>query len=182
MCLDGGETERTAKRSNVIYMNTNMNTKRTFTAGLVIAAALALYLPLQAEVKVILVASKIVKVDGAEKKESGDKAKPGDVIEYVAEYKNTDKNPVKNVVATLPVPAGMEYVPQTAVPNEVTASTDGTTYAPVPLKRTARNASGQTVQELVPYSEYRFLRWSLGEIAGEKSKSVKARMKVKTQQ
>jgi uncharacterized repeat protein (TIGR01451 family) len=162
----------------VIYINR----RRTFTTGLVIAVALGLYLPLQAEVKVILLASKIVKVDGTEHKESSDKAKPGDIIEYVAEYKNTDKSPVKNVIATLPVPAGMEYVPQTAVPNDVMASTNGTTYAPVPLKKTVRNASGQTVQELVPYSEYRSLRWSLGDIAGEMSKSVRARMKVKIQQ
>jgi uncharacterized repeat protein (TIGR01451 family) len=155
---------------------------RVFRPGIIILAAIALYLPLHAEVKVTLAASNIVKLEGSEQRQSGDKAKPGDVIEYVAEYKNTDKGPVRDVVATLPVPKGMEYMPQTATPSGVMASTDGVSYAPVPLKKTVHDASGRTVQELVPYSEYRSLRWTLGDIAGEKSKSVKARMKVKTQQ
>jgi uncharacterized repeat protein (TIGR01451 family) len=131
---------------------------------------------------VTLAASKIVKLEGSEQKQSGDKAKPGDVIEYVAEYKNTDKGLVRDVVATLPIPKGMEYMPQTAAPGDVMASTDGVSYASIPLKKTVRDASGRMIQELVPYSEYRSLRWTLGDIPGEKSKSVKARMKVKTQQ
>jgi uncharacterized repeat protein (TIGR01451 family) len=155
---------------------------RILKAAFVIAGALALYLPLHAQVKVTLVASKIVKHDGTEQKQSGDKAQPGDVIEYDAEYHNTDKSAVKDVVATLPVPAGMEYLPQTAIPGQVLASIDGANYAPVPLKRAVRDAGGQMVQELVPYSEYRSLRWNLGDMAGGISKSVKARMKVKTQQ
>jgi uncharacterized repeat protein (TIGR01451 family) len=147
----------------------------------VIVAALALYLPLQAEVKVLLIANKIIKVDGNEQKQPGDKAQPGEVIEYVAEYKNPDKSMVKDVVATLPVPAGMEYIPNTATPGQVMASTGDDNYAPVPLKRAVRGADGKLTQELVPYSEYRSLRWTLGQISGGMSKSVKARMKVKTQ-
>lgn len=158
-----------------------MHVDRTLKKAAALAITLALSLPLLAEVKVILVASKVVSVNGAEQREPGDKAKPGDVIEYVAEYKNPDKNPVKNVMATLPVPSGMEYIPQTATPEQVTASSDGVTYAPVPLKRSVRGADGKMVQQLVPYAEYRSLRWSLGEIAGGNSKSVKARMKVRTQ-
>ncbi|HLJ86993.1 MAG TPA: hypothetical protein VKZ53_09215 [Candidatus Angelobacter sp.] len=153
-----------------------------FRPGLMLAAAIALYLPAQAEVKVMLAASKIVGPDGTEQKQSSDKAKPGDVIEYVAEYRNTDTRPAKNVVATLPVPSGMEYLPQTALPGEVLASTDGVSYSPVPLKKTVRSATGQMVEQLVPFSEYRSLRWNLGDISGERSKSVKARMRVKSQQ
>jgi uncharacterized repeat protein (TIGR01451 family) len=155
---------------------------KSLKALFVIAAALALYLPLQAEVKVLLIASKIINVDGTEKKEPGDKAKPGEVIEYVAEYKNPDKSSVKDVVATLPVPAGMEYVPNTAMPSQVMASTSDGKFAPVPLKRTVRRADGKVTQELVPYSEYRSLRWNLGDMSGGASKSVRARMKVRTQQ
>lgn len=158
-----------------------MYTKRIAKTAFVIAAALALYLPLQSEVRVLLVANKIVKMDGTELKQPGDTAKPGEVIEYIAEYKNPDKSAVKNVVATLPVPAGMEYVAQTATPNLVMASTDDIDYAPVPLKKNVRGADGKFIQELVPYAEYRSLRWNLGDIAGGTSKSVKARMKVKTQ-
>src|ERR1700730_12540067 len=146
--------------------------KKTF----VIVAALALYLPLQAEVKVLLIATKIVKIDGTEKTQPGDKAQPGDVIEYVAEYKNPDKSPVKDVLATLPVPAGMEYIPNTAAPGQVMASTGDGSYAPIPLKKEVRGADGKITQVLLPYSEYHSLRWNLGVIAGGTSKSVRARM------
>jgi uncharacterized repeat protein (TIGR01451 family) len=141
----------------------------------------ALSLPLQAEVKVELKANKIVVVNGAEQKQPADKAKPGEIIEYVAEYRNSAKSPVSNVVATLPVPPGMEYVPDTAAPVQVMASTDEHNYAPVPLKRSVRGADGKTVEQLVPFSEYRSLRWMLGDLRGDASKSVKARMKVKSE-
>jgi uncharacterized repeat protein (TIGR01451 family) len=155
---------------------------KTFKAPrtlLVTAVALSLCLPLLAEVKIMLTASKIVMVNGSEQKHSSDKTKPGDTIEYIAEYKNTGKGGASNVVATLPVPAGMEYLPQTASPDGATASTDDKTYAPIPLKRTVRGADGKTKEELVPFPEYRSLRWNLGDIAPGASKSVKARMKVK---
>ncbi len=158
-----------------------MKAAKTLKTGFVMMAALVLYLPLQAEVKVLLVANKIVKVDGTEQKQSADKAKPGEVIEYVAEYKNPDKSAVRDVVANLPVPVGMEYIPQTATPEQVLASTDGVNYASAPLKKSVRGADGKMVQQLVPYSEYRSLRWNLGDIAGGTSKSVKARMKVRAQ-
>src|SRR6202158_2950394 len=147
-----------------------------------ILAMLALSLSANAEVKVTLVANKIVKSSETEVRQSGQTAKPGDTIEYVAEYRNTDKSPVRNVVATLPVPAGMEYLPDTESPRPATASTDGMHFSAIPLKRTVRNASGQPKEELVPYSEYRTLRWDLGEISGGASKTVIARVKVKTQQ
>ena len=139
--------------------------------------ALCLSTSLWSELKILLTHSKIVKVDGTEQKQSGEKAKPGDVIEYVAEYKNTDKLPVR-ANAILPVPHGMEYLPETASPAKVMASTDEVHFAPVPLKRNVTTADGKVVSELVPYSEYRSLRWDLGEIGGEASKTVKARMKV----
>ncbi len=142
---------------------------------------IALSVSLLAEVKVDLKASKIVVVNGVEQKQPADKAKPGEIIEYVAEYKNTAKTSVSNVVATLPVPPGMEYLPDTAGPAQVMASTDEHNYAPVPLKRSVRGADGKMVEQLVPFSEYRSLRWNLGDIQGGSSKSVKARMKVKSE-
>lgn len=159
-----------------------MKAVKTLKSALTALAVLTLYLPLHAEVKVILVASRIISVNGVEQKQPAEKTKPGEVIEYAAEYKNSDKAAVKNVMATLPIPAGLEYLPQAVVPEGVLASTDGSSYAPVPLKRTVRGADGKQVQEFVPYSEYRSLRWNLGEIAGGASKTVKARMKVKAAQ
>jgi len=139
-----------------------------------------LFLPVWSEVKVVLAAHKIVKTDGTEQSVPGDKAKPGDVIEYVATYKNTDSKPATNVAATLPIPRGMEYIPNTASPERVMASTDDEHYASVPLKRTVKDASGKPVEELVPYSEYRSLRWQLGAMPGGATRDVKARMKVRT--
>jgi uncharacterized repeat protein (TIGR01451 family) len=158
-----------------------MTTKTNVNWATVILATLALSLSAKAEVKVTLVASKIMKSNGAEIQQSGQTAKPGDTIEYVAEYRNTDKSAVRNVVATLPVPAGTEYVPDTESPRPALASTDGTHFSAIPLKRTVRNASGQPTEELVPYSEYRTLRWDLGAISGDGSKTIKARVKVVTQ-
>lgn len=157
-----------------------MNRIRSTRSAGIILLLLALSMSLLAEVKVELKASKIVVVNGAEQKQPADKAKPGEIIEYVAEYRNTAKTAVSNVVATLPVPPGMEYVPDTAAPAQVMASTDDHNYAPVPLKRSARGAEGKMVEQLVPFSEYRSLRWNLGDIQGGASKSVKARMKVRS--
>jgi len=157
-----------------------MHTATVLKSALITVVAVALYLPLHAEVKMILTASKVVTMNGAERKEAAATAKPGDVIEYVTECKNEDKNGVKNFMPVLPVPKGMEYIPQTAAPEPVMASTDGVNFAPVPLKRSVRGADGKMADELVPYSQYRSLRWNLGDIAGGASKTIKARMKVKT--
>jgi uncharacterized repeat protein (TIGR01451 family) len=159
-----------------------MFTATTVNSAKVILAMLALSLSAKAEVKVTLVANKVMKSNGTEVQLSGQTAKPGDTIEYVADYRNTDKSNVRSVVATLPVPAGMEYLPDTESPRPALASTDGAHFSAIPLKRTVRNATGQPKEELVPYSEYRTLRWNLGEISGGGSKTVKARVKVKTQQ
>jgi len=158
-----------------------MKTLKTLKTVWIAVTAISLCLPSLAEVKVVLTASKVVLVNGKELKESGEKARPGEVIEYVAEYRNTSKAPVTNVVATLPVPAGMEFVPDTVQPLQVMASTDERNYAPLPLKRMVKGTDGKMVEQIVPYSEYRSLRWTLGEIQGGGSKIVKARMKVKTQ-
>lgn len=154
----------------------NMKTLKTAWIAVIVTG---LCLPMLAEVKVVLTANKIVVVNGKEQAESSDKAKPGEVIEYVAEYRNTGNTAVTNVVATLPVPAGMEFLPDTAQPQQLMASTDEHNFAPVPLKRKVSGPDGKTVEQLVPFSEYRSLRWTLGQIPGGDSRSVKARMKVR---
>ena len=106
-----------------------------------------------------------------------DKAKPGDVIEYSVVYRNPSK-PVKGVLATLPVPQGMEYIAGSAAPKTATASLDGNTFAAIPLKRQVKLADGKTVDQLVPYSDYRFLQWKLGDMANKASFKVSARMRV----
>jgi len=105
-------------------------------------------------------------------------ALPGDTIEYQVTYRNTGATAARDVLATLPVPkGGMAYVADSAAPAKVSASLDGKQYAPLPLTRTVVR-EGKQVTETVPVSEYRFLRWQLGELAPGRSATVSSRMRL----
>jgi hypothetical protein len=146
----------------------------------IVTAILLLSLAAQADVKVELKKEKIsIGQDGKEVTSSAKQAAPGDLLQYTATYKN-DKSPVKQVYATLPIPQAEVYVPGTANPAGAMASTDGTHFSPIPLKRTVKNSAGQNVEQEVPASEYRALRWSLGDMAGGESRTVSARVKLRT--
>jgi len=135
----------------------------------------------QESVTVELTNRKVVKdPNGKEKFESAEKAKPGDVIEYKAIYRNKGKNPAVNVMATIPVPLGTEYIPGSAKPSKVAASTDGKEYAPVPLKKKVTLPSGQTEMRAVPYEEYRFMRWELKKLSPAESTTVVMRVRIST--
>jgi uncharacterized repeat protein (TIGR01451 family) len=105
-------------------------------------------------------------------------AHPGDVIEYQVTYANAGKAPARQVGATLPIPAdGMVYLEGSASPAALQASLDGVKFAPAPLKREiVRDGRRQSIS--VPLSEYRFLRWDLGDLAPGQSATVSARMRV----
>jgi uncharacterized repeat protein (TIGR01451 family) len=131
------------------------------------------------DLAVDLKGQRVVKTtDGKEKFESAEKAKPGDVIEYKAVYRNKGKNPAGELKATIPVPLGTEYIPGSAKPAAVTASLDGKEYAPVPLKKKVTLASGKTEMRDVPYDEYRFVRWELKTLEPGKSATVSLRVKI----
>ena len=129
------------------------------------------------QVEAKLSASIVRMVGNKEVLELADKAKPGDVIEYSVVYRNPSQ-PVKGVLATLPVPQGMEYIAGSAAPKTATASLDGNTFSAIPLKHQVKLADGKTVEQLVPYSDYRFLQWKLGDMANKASFKVSARMRV----
>lgn len=120
----------------------------------------------------------LVKTDGTEELRVAKRVKPGDLVLYRTEYRNQDQASVTNLVATLPVPEGMSYLPQTATPAVTTASLDGKRFAPVPLMRWVRLSNGDRVQRQVPYTEYRFLRWRLDTLAAGDHAVVQARMSV----
>jgi uncharacterized repeat protein (TIGR01451 family) len=132
----------------------------------------------QNDVTVALTAQRVMTVQGKEAFAPADQARPGEVIEYRATYTNTSNSPVRELLATLPVPAGLEYLPQTAQPTRLTASVDGRSFEPVPLKRKVRLADGRVETRLVPAAEYRYLRWSIGSLAAMSSRAVSARMRV----
>jgi uncharacterized repeat protein (TIGR01451 family) len=146
----------------------------------VIAVVVLLSFAAQAEVKVEMKQEKVTNQNGKEVMVSAEKSAPGDIVQYTVTYKNADKAPAKQVLATLPIPAGTEYVSGTANPSGALASTDGTNFSPIPLKRMIKNSEGKTVEQEVPVSEYRALRWSLGELAGGASRSVSARVRIRT--
>lgn len=129
-----------------------------------------------------LEAHKVVRGDdGTERFAAASEAAPGDVLEYRVTYTNISEDTLNDVTATLPVPTtGVEYLAATAHPAPVEASTSGTRFAPTPLKRVVRLPDGKYQQQLVPASEYRFLRWPLGELSPGASKTVSARMRVTT--
>jgi uncharacterized repeat protein (TIGR01451 family) len=130
------------------------------------------------EVSVVLTAQRVTLVDGRETKSPADEARPGDVIEYRAEYVNGGDAPVQKLAATLPVPSGMEYLPRSAWPQVLFASLDGRTFEPVPLKRRVRLEDGREVMREVPPAEYRYLRWSLGTLDVRQKRAVTARVQV----
>ncbi len=131
------------------------------------------------DVRVSLTAQRVSKdANGKTILESGDQARPGDVLEYRVRYSNESASGVRRLMATLPIPIGMEYLPKTAQPAKVEASLDGRTFAPVPLMRKVRLASGKEVNREVPGSEYRQLRWAIGELAAHGAQTVTARVRV----
>jgi uncharacterized repeat protein (TIGR01451 family) len=151
---------------------------------LALAVALASIPALAADkgdLAVDLKGQKVVKAaDGKEKFESAEKARPGEVIEYKAVYRNKGKSPAGDLKATIPVPLGTEYIPGSAKPAAMTASLDGKEYAPVPLKNKVTLPSGKTEIRDVPYDEYRFFRWDLKTLEPGKSATVSLRVKIST--
>jgi uncharacterized repeat protein (TIGR01451 family) len=120
----------------------------------------------------------VAQTSGTEEYQAAASARPGDLLEYVAQYRNTSTHPIKQLTPTLPIPIGMEYVPDSAQPAGVLASIDGNNFSPVPLKRRVVDAGGKLVDELVPYRDYRFLRWPAQDLGAGKTLQVGARARM----
>lgn len=114
--------------------------------------------------------------DGKEAISPADNAKPGDVLEYVATYRS--KSAVRQLEATLPIPVGTEYLPGSATPGGARASTDGVVFAAIPLKRKVKQSDGKEAEQLVPYAEYRYLRWPAQDLAAAALTKVGARVRL----
>lgn len=133
----------------------------------------------QEPLTITLTAQKVLKdARGKEVFSGAEKAKPGDVLEYRARYANASKTSLNSVMATLPVPKGMEYLDRSANPAVVTATVDGVKFEAVPLKRKIKDKTGKEVTQLVPVNEYKALRWALGDIQAGKERVVSARVSI----
>lgn len=120
---------------------------------------------------------KVVKAaDGKEQLLDASSVKPGDILEYRATYTNNTGKAVSGLVADLPIPEGLEYLPRSAKPGAalVKAATKDGAYGAEPLMRKAQNNKA----EPVPYSDYRALRWTLGQLPADGVTAVSARAKV----
>ena len=113
--------------------------------------------------------------DGKEALLPADKASPGDTLEYQIVHKNNSKSAVKFLTATLPLPEGISYVAGSAKPANAQASLDGKVFVAIPIKTMGKAADGKLEERLVPYSEYRALRWVVGELQANAQVSVSAR-------
>lgn len=110
----------------------------------------------------------------AERKEvlaRADKVAPGDLLKYQVVYQNNGNSVLSKIKATLPLPLGTTYEAGSAKPANATASLNGSDFAVMPLKRMVKKSDGKLEEQLVPLSEYRALRWDLGELAQKQSGS-----------
>ena len=121
---------------------------------------------------------KVTSVDGKEVLVAATVAKPGEVIEETVTYLNPSKKNTRRVEATLPVPQYTEPLLTSIQPTAATASTDGKSFSAIPLKRKVRQPNGVTLEQAVPLSEYRFLRWSAIELTPEKKFVASARFRL----
>ncbi len=133
------------------------------------------------DVTVDLAGRKIVQAGGKEVRESAAQAKPGDQIEYVATYTNGGKSGVKDLVATLPIPQDTDYVGGSAQPAGAQAATRDGVFGAIPLKRKVKQPDGKEVERDVPLTEYRTLRWPVGELAAGKNFVATARVRLSTE-
>jgi uncharacterized repeat protein (TIGR01451 family) len=131
------------------------------------------------EIESILTAKKVeLSEDKKERLTEARTAKPGDVIEYQVTYANKGKTAVRDLAATLPIPADTELLRNTNKPATAKASTGDGRFLSIPLKRKVKLPSGKEEEIEIPFSEYRALQWSLGELAAGKSVVVSARVRV----
>lgn len=130
------------------------------------------------DVTVKLAAAKVVlEKAGKEKLGSAEQAKPGDILQYEAVYRNESKTAVKGLEATVPIPAGLELLPDSVKPAGPLASADGKDFAAMPLMGKPA-ADGKT--EPLPLSAYRALRWTIPELAPGAAVTVMLRARVLT--
>ena len=122
----------------------------------------------------------VVRSDGREGLQPAAQVQPGDTVQYSAVYRNQGKTPLANVVASLPVPQGMQIVltqPNTQ-PEALQASVDGKTFARLPLMRKVQQADGRWADVPVPLAEIRYVRWPARSLAAGEQFNTSLRVRV----
>ena len=150
----------------------------TFLATSCLAAAPLAHAAEQDSVAVQLSARKVVMAEKKEALEPAEKARPNDTIQYDAVYRNTTSGGIKNLAATVPVPAGLAFLADSAKPAGALASLDGKMFSAIPLMREIKRADGTVEKQAVPFAEYRAVRWSIEQLDAGKSTTVSLRARV----
>ncbi len=117
--------------------------------------------------------------DGHESLVAASKARPGDIIEYRATTTNSSTRTLANVQTAIPIPSGLVFVSSSQRPASATASADGRTFGSMPLKRVVRDATGAAKVVMVPLSQYRSVRWTIGQLAAGQSVQVSVRARLR---
>ena len=155
---------------NNMYKKCLLGTAVLVLAGSVFAEPKTTKEPVSVELKTFLISAG---TDGKPTSKLVTKVKPNDVIEYRATYTNNTTGKIKNLAATLPIPVETQFLAKSQ-PENAEASTDGTHFAPMPLKR---KESNQMVN--IPQKDYRALRWTIEELPARKSVTVSAQTRKK---
>jgi hypothetical protein len=125
-----------------------------------------------------LVMSRVVIEDKAEKLTPVASVQPGDLLQYTAHFGNPTAAAMRDVVPSLLVPTGTQWVPRSDQPTGATASVDGRNFGPLPLMRKQLQASGQWAQVPVPVAEIRYLRWPARNLGVGESFATSLRVRV----
>ncbi len=146
---------------------------------LVTAAALVALVANAAPLVDARLTANVIRFDGtSESIAAATAARPGDTVEYAARYSNRGDADATQVMPTMPIPVGTEYLPSKVSPQPTHASLDGARFDAIPLRRRAVLPDGSTREFDVPFAEYRALRWSVGTLAVGRDVTVRARVRI----
>ena len=105
---------------------------------------------------------------------------PGDQVEYRITYTNTGKQTLR-AEAQLPIPSGLEYQRGSAISNHGAGhqvARQDARFGMEPLREKHTDANGRVVWRLVPYAQYRLVRWSGAALPPGASKVFQLRARV----
>jgi hypothetical protein len=155
----------------------------SFSFVLITLAALAAPAAAAPSAEVRLTAYKLIpavaKNGAPESRQALKDVRPGDTVEYEAVYVNGSGQTAHDVQLTVPVPVGgVALIARQPAPLAGSGSLDGSHFSPLPLMRSEVLPDGRQVLHEVPLAELRALRWSLGDVPADTSRSVRARMQL----
>lgn len=158
--------------------------KRLFLSMTIMLFVTGTALAQQNPLKIVMTDALAELADGqaAERDDNGNlMTKPGDVIRYTLVAENTSNEAMYNIKLVDPIPAGTEYVPDSAAGRgtDIRFSIDGgATYVAQPTIQ-VRDQNGRLVTRPAPASMYTNVQWTFTQPLQPKEKrSVELRVRV----